>query len=139
MEQWTSRVSSAWQNSTASIIETGRLLIEAKESFEHGEWMPLVESRLPFTVRTANRLMKIAADERLSKPAHMKRLPPHWGTLYELTKLKADVFERAVADGTINPKMTRKKVAALRERNRARPGLSLSRRTVCHLRLRYVT
>jgi hypothetical protein len=38
-------------------------------------------------------------------------LPPHWGTLYELTKLSDDEFEEKLADGTINPEMERKDIA----------------------------
>ncbi len=51
--------------------------------------------------------MTISRDERLSNGAHAHVLPPHWGTLYELTRLPDDVFEAKIADGTIHPEMQR--------------------------------
>jgi len=55
--------------------------------------------------------MNIALDDRLSKATHVSLLPPHWGTLYELTKLPDDVFAAKLADGSIYPEMQRKDVA----------------------------
>jgi hypothetical protein len=108
--QWAARISAAWQQSVTSIIETGRLLTEAKTALDHGEWLPMVESDLPFQRNTAQRLMKIAADSRLANRAHVPLLPPSWGTLYELTKLDDDTFDQKLRDGTINPEMQRKDV-----------------------------
>jgi hypothetical protein len=108
--QWAARISAAWQQSVTSIIETGRLLTEAKAALDHGEWLPMVETDLPFQRNTAQRLMKIAADSRLANRAHVPLLPPSWGTLYELTKLDDDTFDQKLRDGTINPEMQRKDV-----------------------------
>jgi hypothetical protein len=109
--QWAARISAAWQQSVTSIIETGRLLTEAKAALDHGEWLPMMESDLPFQRNTAQRLMKIAADSRLANRAHVPLLPPSWGTLYELTKLDDDTFDQKLRDGSINPEMQRKDVA----------------------------
>jgi hypothetical protein len=46
-------------NPTA-IIETGRLLVQAKDCLEHGQWLEMVRAELPFAERTAQRLMAIA-------------------------------------------------------------------------------
>jgi Protein of unknown function (DUF3102) len=108
--QWAARISAAWQQSVTSIIETGWLLTEAKTALDHGEWLPMVETDLPFQRNTAQRLMKIAADSRLANRAHVPLLPPSWGTLYELTKLDDDTFDQKLRDGTINPEMQRKDV-----------------------------
>jgi N6-adenosine-specific RNA methylase IME4 len=67
----------------------------------------MVERSLPFTSSTAQRLIKIARDPRLSNPAHVQLLPNQWGTLYELTKLDNETFEKNLADGSINPDMLR--------------------------------
>jgi hypothetical protein len=37
----------------------------------------MIEGALQFKASTAQRLMKIAADERLANPAHVQLLPPH--------------------------------------------------------------
>src|SRR5205823_1182691 len=39
---------------------------------------------------------------------------PSWRTLYELTRIDAEVLEAKIIDGTINPKMERKEVAVLK-------------------------
>ncbi len=49
-----------------------------------------------FLLRTAQRLMIVARDVRLVDPTHASLLPPHWRTLYELTKLDSDQFDRAL-------------------------------------------
>jgi hypothetical protein len=35
--EWTSRIAAAWQKGVEAILETGRLLIEAKAALKHGE------------------------------------------------------------------------------------------------------
>ena len=111
---WIGRITAAWRSSTVGIIETGRLLIEARASLAHGEFEKMVGADLPFSASTARRLMTIANDHRIANRAHVHVLPPSWGTLYELTKLPDDVFEAKVADGTINPGMPRKAVPHIR-------------------------
>jgi N6-adenosine-specific RNA methylase IME4 len=108
---FTQKIVAAWRSSFEGILETGRLLTEAKAKLPHGTFEAMVENDLPFKPSTAQRLMKIASDERLANPAHVQLLPPSWGTLYELTKLPDEVFEAKLADGTIHPEMQRKDVA----------------------------
>jgi hypothetical protein len=112
--QWVERIAEAWRASVAAIIETGRLLNEAKDELAHGEWLAMIENDLPFGPRTAQRLMAIAGDERLTNPTHVSHLPPSWGTLYELSKLDDAAFESGVSDGTIHAGMTRGEVAVVR-------------------------
>ena len=47
----------------------------------------MVEGHLPFGERTAQRLVTIANDPRLSNATHVSHLPQSWYTLYELTKV----------------------------------------------------
>lgn len=115
--QWAKAINAAWRGSVDSIIETGRLLNAAKDACEHGAFLKMVENALPFNPRTAQRLMAIAADSRLTKATHVSLLPPHWGTLYEISQLDDDTFATRIADGTINPDMERGD--ALRARTQA--------------------
>jgi hypothetical protein len=116
--EWADQIKSAWQKSVEGIIECGRLLIEAKAALLHGTFEAMVEAELPFSLRTAERLMEIAGDARLTNPTHVSLLPPHWGTLHALTQLQDDVFQAKLKDGTIHPEMTRKDAAPLREKKR---------------------
>lgn len=73
------------------IIETGRLIAEAKAALPHGDFIPMVEKMLPFKRITAFRLMAIASDHRLSNVSHAKHLPSSWDTLYAISRTYADL------------------------------------------------
>jgi hypothetical protein len=108
--EWAARISACWRASFEGILETGRLLAAAKAALQHGDFGKMIEADLPFKANTAQRLMAIAADERISNAAHAPLLPPVWSTLYELTKLDDDQFEAGIAKGVIRPDMERKEV-----------------------------
>lgn len=115
---WAAQISAAWRSSVSGIIETGRLIAAAKAALPHGDFTIMVGEALPFTARTAQRLMAIGADERLSNPTRVSLLPPNWGTLYELTKLDDERLEAEIAAGTIRPDMERREIAQAVKRDR---------------------
>jgi hypothetical protein len=117
-QEWADRIGAAWRQMVGAIIETGRLLIEAKAALP-GQFESMVQLKLPFTPSTARRLMMIAANPVLSNRAHVHVLPPSWGTLYELTKLPAENLRAKIQDGSITPKLERKDVARLRDETRS--------------------
>lgn len=112
---WAARISACWQASVHAILEVGRLLSAAKDALPHGAFETMVESDLPFSTSTAQRLMAVAGDPRLSNPAHVQLLPPSWGTLYELTKLSDEQFEAARTGGIIRPDMMRRDLDQVRQ------------------------
>jgi Protein of unknown function (DUF3102) len=103
----------AYKPAVECILKMGSILIAAKAALDHGEFLKMIKTDLPFTASTAERLMKIASDERLSNPAHVQLLPAAWGTLYELSKLDNAAFEQAASSGKIHPKMTRSNAVKL--------------------------
>jgi hypothetical protein len=107
---WATAIRDSWQKSTAGIIETGALLLQAREQLNRDVFNAMW---LPFGRRTAQRLMAIAGHPILSNATHVSRLPPSWGTLYELTKLREEVLLAKIEDGTVNPGMERKDATAL--------------------------
>lgn len=107
------RIRQAWQKTLDGIFEVGRLVGEAKDSLPHGEFLDMIKEDLPFKKRTAQLLMVVANDPKLSKAQHAALLPPSWMTLYEITRLDDDVFEQAVADGDIHPEVTRSTILKL--------------------------
>jgi hypothetical protein len=109
---YATKIAAAWRKTTESIIETGRLLNEAKAEVEHGDWLKLVEV-LPFGEDTAQRLMAIARHPVISNTEHVRYFPPSWGTLYELTKVPDKALLTGIKDHAINPGMERKEVALL--------------------------
>lgn len=110
---WVERIRQAHAGAVESFLEVGRLLIEAKATLPHGEFMAMVADDLPFGQSTANKLMAVASHRFLANWEHVPSLPPSWGTLYELSKLPEPVLEAALDNGRITPEMQRKDVRAL--------------------------
>lgn len=111
---WVGEISTAWSSVLKGIFTTGDLLVAAKASLAHGAFEAMVRSQLPFNERTAQRLMAIAADNRLRKASRASLLPRSWTTLYELSRLDDATLERALSDGTVSPKLTREEAEGLR-------------------------
>jgi DUF3102 family protein len=95
---WAERIAAAWSRSAEAIIETGKLLIEAKAALPHGEWESMAEKLLPFPLRTAQRLMEIGRDQRLVKASILPLLPDRWTRIHKLHKLDDATFERRLLD-----------------------------------------
>jgi hypothetical protein len=99
-----------WRNSVAGIIRTGDLLEQAEDELDRDEFRTL---KLPFSIRTAEMLRRIARRRFISDPANHGSLPPCWRTLYELTKASDDALEVARRDGRLHPDLQRKDVYAI--------------------------
>ena len=113
-------INSEWRKSVQGVLEVGRLLIQAKEKCEHGEFLRLfkghenaVSEPVPFSERTAERLIAVASNPVISDPTHVSDLPQSWGTLYELTKLDDETLIAGIKAGEITPETTRAQAAAL--------------------------
>ena len=113
-QQWATYIGNCWHHAVEGVIETGRMLIDAQDNLEHGEFLPMVKNDLPFGEDTAQRLMALARHPVISNAAHARHLPPHWMTLFEMTRLPPKEVADRIANGTINNKTTRKQVRDLR-------------------------
>lgn len=109
---WQERIAAAWRASLEAIFETGRLLGEAKAALPHGEFTAMIEADLPFSPHTAQVLMKVARDERLTNPSRATLLPPSWYALSELSRLSDADLDAAFAAGVVKPDMERAQIKA---------------------------
>jgi hypothetical protein len=119
-DYWAPRIHAEWRKSVEGIINVGRQLLAAKEACEQGEFSRLftgsenaVSEPVPFTLNTAERLMRIARTPALTNSAHVQSLPQSWGTLYELTRLSDEQIAASIMSGDIRPEMTRAQAASL--------------------------
>jgi len=124
---FTTRFRNALKKSVEGIIEAGRVLIEAKNELEHGQFIDWVVRELrfgtrkdgsrPADLRKAQILMFLARNEVISNANHWYAFPPSWRTLWELTQIrpKQRLLE-LIANGTINSGMTREEAVALRHK-----------------------
>jgi hypothetical protein len=110
-EAWANKIKGAWQKTVDAIIEAGDLLCEAKKKLSHGKFEEMVEELLPFSVRTAQRLMAISQCRYLKE--HRDRLPPCWTTLHALTCLGKRSFDAALKAKSITPEMERSEAQRL--------------------------
>jgi hypothetical protein len=126
-ETYARDITAAWQKAVDSIIETGSILLEAKQGpyrLKHGTFQTMVRTKLPFNESTARKLMAIARHPVLSNRSHGNVLPPSYGTLYALTKVPDHKLLASIRDGKINPKLERKEVAALHGDQSPKPSKS---------------
>lgn len=107
------RIGEAWESARRSFLAAGRALIEARAALPHGEFGDMVDGDLPFGRRTAERLMRIARDDRLTNATRLSLLPPHWGTWYRLTQLSDAGLDAAFRTGAIRPDMEEPDAARL--------------------------
>ena len=106
------KIVAASQRAVTGIIEIGRLLEEAKSELDHGEFSRLFDD-LPFSQRTGQRYMAIAANRVLTKATHASHLPPCWYTLYQLSRLPDEVLEALLSQRIISPDMERQELAEI--------------------------
>ena len=124
--EWRERIAGAWTKAAAAVLETGKLLNEAKQALPHGEFARMLESSdLPFSERTAQRLMAIARHPILSNPTHVSLLPPAWSTLSALCQLPGDTLRLKFESGAVHPGLRRGDV---REWRATQTGLDLADR-----------
>jgi hypothetical protein len=117
------KITASWQKAVASIIETGRLLVKAKEKLPPGvygsmfgvkrDFVMQIEPLVPFSKRTAERLMRIASHPVLCDATHVSRLPASWGTLYVLSAIQPKRLKQLIEQGKVDTDMTRKDATRL--------------------------
>jgi N6-adenosine-specific RNA methylase IME4 len=120
VQTWALRITECWQSSVEGIIRTGRLLIDAKTQLSHGHFGDMCKTDLPFGERTAQRLMSVAADRRLSNPTTLSLLPASPSVLYALTQFTDPELQLAIETKFLRPDMTHKEInTVVREKRRA--------------------
>lgn len=113
VKAYAKKIAFAWHDAIEAILEAGRLLGEAHDRLGRKVWLDMVNNDLPFQRRTAEKLLKIAGDKRLTDRRNMKHLPPRWTTLHELTYLSDCQFKQAIKKRRIHPDMDRKEAELL--------------------------
>ena len=120
VDKYIAEITASWQKAVSSILETGRLLIQAKAELPHGKFGTMIEEKLPFGARTAQMLMVIAGHPVLSNAKCISHLPPHWATLHELAQLPEPRLLALIEDGTVHPELEHAEAAALRNEGKSK-------------------
>jgi hypothetical protein len=106
-EYFVEQITVSWNKQIETILATGNLLLAAKAELEHGKFLKMIGSELPFKARTAQMLMNIAKHPVLSNAKYISHLPPSWGTLSDLAAFPDSELIELIGNGSINPDMQR--------------------------------
>ena len=89
------------------LLKAGAHLLETRQELEPGEWTQLfLSGRLPFSLRTAQTLARIAGNAALSNAKNLSRLPTSVSALDELACLDPALIDQGIRTGEIQPEMT---------------------------------
>lgn len=116
------KILAAHQKTIAGIIETGTLLIEAKEKLAHGDFLEMLRMECRWSPRTAQRFMKIAANPSIQKRHNVSHLPTSIRALGELVRFEPSEFDHATSNRWIKPEMTSEDVKRLYRRTQVALG-----------------
>lgn len=114
-EEYVSEISRLWNRAQSAFLEIGSLLIRAKDTLPHGEYVAAVEAELPFSARTAYQLRE-AARWAIGGTVPMERLPSSYSTIYLLSTLELRLLKEAEKDGLIRPELKRAELIEWRRR-----------------------
>lgn len=98
---------------TAVDMMLGKILIEAKDSLPHGEFLLMIEQDLPFSARRAQQLMAIARNSTITDTKTSSHLPVATDAKYELSRLPEAELREAIDQGHVSPGMTVKEARAI--------------------------
>jgi hypothetical protein len=110
-----------WRESHERFVLIGQYLEQAKTKLHHGEFIAMIDSRLPFGRAVAHKLMTVAR-AIASGMVPPEIAPPSYSMVYEITTLDASEREEAVRSGIIHPDMRRADLIAFKRRRRAVSG-----------------
>ena len=126
-QEYVSEISRLWSRAQGAFLEIGRLLIRAKDTLPHGEYVAAVEAELPFSSRTAYQLRE-AARWAMGGTVPMERLPGSYSTIYLLSTLEPSILEAAEKEGLIRPELKRAELIEWRRRRAGEGPFSIRER-----------
>lgn len=114
--QFATEIASAWHRATKSILEVGKLLLDAKERLSPAEFRELKRGLTDAKIissSTLSKLQKIAGNAILTKPDYQELLPPSYETLYQLSGHEDQILEGKILEGEITNRTQQKDVRSI--------------------------
>lgn len=113
VEDFAGEIGRLWRESHDRFVQIGEYLEQAKERLQHGEWIAMIEEKLPFGRIVAFQLM-VAARALRSGELPADRVPANYSTVYHIARLSEEERRRAFAEGIIHPNMRRADIVAFK-------------------------
>ena len=92
----------SWKKTTDAICETADLLFKYRSSPNWSEIEKELEERHIIKISVQKFLIGIAQNRTLMNPKYRELLPPHYNSLYHLSRIKKDKLENLLEKGEIN-------------------------------------
>ena len=125
MEVWVERIKEKLKKSAESLIELGHMFRNAKSALPHGDWKKMFDSKkILFSLRTAERLMRVADNSVLASATNSTLLPVSLDTLCILARLDKEVVQDALIRGDIHPGTTIAEATLFAVGENRKPGVS---------------
>jgi N6-adenosine-specific RNA methylase IME4 len=109
---WAGRIRASMRETFTGVLETGKILIQAQAALPHGQWLPMLK-KAGLRPRTAQVWMAVVRNPRFANASPDSLLPPCVTTLNWISRLPEDVYQRLLADGTINSTVSRTTIAGI--------------------------
>jgi hypothetical protein len=119
--EYAERISTNWQNTTASIMKVATDCYSAKAELSLSEKHDLI-GRLPFGESMFSKLASMGGDKRLRE--NQKLLPPSISTIDLIRKLSDEEFETAKTEKVLKPGVTRDEIEEWTRSKKDKPARS---------------
>lgn len=117
LDDFASQIGRLWRESHERFIQIGEYLEQAKDRLQHGEFIAMIDSRLPFGRKTVHQLMTAAKAIKTGiVPPDLA--PPSYSTVYLITTLPKEERQKAISEGVIRPNMRRADLVAFKRARR---------------------
>jgi hypothetical protein len=107
IQRWAETIKAEWHGSTACVM---RACAKAAEARARGCLNEVSDALVGVIDASTLRLLAIIGENTRLMLTDPSKLPLHWGTLYELTKLEDAVLRDRLLNGSIYPTMPRRLV-----------------------------
>ena len=87
---WACKINAAYATGVIAVIDIGTQLLEAKQSLGHGHFTTMVQSKVRFGLRQAEKYMRIADHKVLADPNYSSILPGNVSVLNMLASVKEE-------------------------------------------------
>jgi len=92
----------SWKKTTDAICETADILFKYRSSPNWSEIEKELEERHIIKISVQKFLIGIAQNRTLMNPKYRELLPPHYNSLYHLSRIKKDKLENLLEKGEIH-------------------------------------
>ena len=98
-----SKIGQSWKKTTDAILDTAELLYEYRTSSQFDQIRKKLDEQNIIKDSVQKFLLGIAQNKALMNKQYREYLPPHYNTLYHLSKIKSDVLEPLLINEKIKP------------------------------------